>query len=177
MSEHNTDANQLSRKQIFWERIKRPMVLIATCLIAAVVLFLLQQHKIDFDKNESAPLIIVDQINEKDVKYLREGTATVLTIELVKNIERVELIPKIVNGAKYQTFKNEDELITGLFTSLASIKEKELKSRNDDLNQAIKAKNRISEQKANAEKQFSKFEDEEKNKVLAITKESAAKNG
>lgn len=91
-------------------------------------------------------------------------------LELVGLIKKRQiLISQIVDSTKYQTFKNDDELIIGLFSSLGIIKERDLKTNRDNLAAAIKEKLEISMQRDFAKRLLEAFKDEQ----LANAKKTA----
>lgn len=115
--------------QILWQRIHRPLILLGFCLMAAFTLIYIQNKKSDFDKKETAPLVIVDSKDEKSDSE-RFGTVYNLaaTLSGFDESDRKEIKNKLKCNIKDPTGNENDknqtkicqELTTGQIETLSS---------------------------------------------------------
>ena len=166
---------------ILWERTKRPMIFVGVCLLAAVALYFMQKQKVNYEKIENASLIVaeaefkteVDNKRENDKKYkeqtdsMRIGSNDITVAEIKKiiaqnpseekTVEKVDIITKSVNAIRYQSYKNEDDLINGLYGVVNRYKEAQIKDLQIKLGEAKKEKNDIDEQEQAAVTEMKKL--------------------
>lgn len=169
-----------SNFEIFSERVKRPAIFVLVCVAAAVGLFLLEKQKIGFEKSSNAPLIIVDQAykteydnkNVKDKKKFKEQNGFLRmqsSDEVIKKInpphndddEKASraIIEKCIKAVQFETFKNEDELITKLYEVVKKNKEGETKTLEDRSSFYSKSINEINVSAVTASNELNRIAD------------------
>lgn len=173
--------NQKSTWKIFKERTKKPFVFISVCLLAAFALYKFQSEKANFDKEQSKPWVVVDNLkSDKSVNQINSASLfkeiglenpakcdeTVNTQnnlnkeqtspEQFKNEQKIRtnVICRGVEDVKYQEFKNKGELISKMTEVILTRKERDLDDQQNTLNKSRKEENEIEELKAKALTEF-----------------------
>lgn len=130
---HANSEDPPSLRHILWERTKRPIIFMFVCLAAATVLLWLFGIKKAFDKNQNAPLVVVEnKDNSSSPKAISAGRLIDrLTPDLTEiNDENPEskkkahkdltlIVRRSVADIKFQDFKNEDEFVKTLTGKLS----------------------------------------------------------